>query len=583
VANQFQLERLRSLTTTAVIVLGTCAQSQAATFSIGEVQGQFDSSLSIGTSWALRDADPAYVGTWNGGHASSQSSDDGRLNFRKGETFSKIFKGVHDLQLSYGDTGVFLRGKYWYDFELKDESRRFLPISDSNRKEAAKSSGAQLLDAFIYHNYFVAGQPGNARLGKQVISWGESTFIGNGINVINPIDVAALRRPGSEIKEGLIPVNMLFLSQGLTESLSAELFYQLEWDQTVVENCGTFFGSDVLADGCDTRLGFSPPSDPNGQYHVTRSGDRDARDSGQFGVALRWQTEALNNTEFGMFALNYHSRAPYVGGTVGVSPFAIKPGTKASTAEYFVEYPEDIRLYGLSFSSTLGTTAVSGEVSYRPNMPLSLNGSDVTIAALAGPMAAGLGSPIFASGYAQPVPGESFHGYVRKPVSQAQMTVTHFVDQIWAAERLTLIAEAGYNHLSDISSNALRFGRDSIFGNGELPDNRNCLVVANPINPQNCDSKGFYTANSWGYRARAILDYQNVIAGVNLKPNLSWSHDVEGYGPNFNEGSKAISLGLDADLGNTYTASLSYTDFFGGSYNTSTDRDFVALSFGVSF
>ncbi|MDT3420244.1 hypothetical protein QF008_001989 [Pseudomonas protegens] len=582
-AHQFQLDPFRLLGLPTLLALSISAPGQAATFDIGEIQGQFDSSLSIGASWALRNPDRAFIGTWNAGHASSQSSDDGRLNFRKGETFSKIFKGVHDLQLSYGDSGVFLRGKYWYDFELKDESRRYVQISDEHRKEAAKSSGAQLLDAFVYHNYFIADQPGNARLGKQVVSWGESTFIGNGINVINPTDVAAFRRPGAEIKEGLIPVNMLFLSQGLSENLSAEFFYQLEWDQTVVDNCGTFFGSDVMADGCNTRMGFSPPWDPNGQYHFTRGGDRDARDSGQFGMALRWQVEALNNTEFGLYALNYHSRAPFLGGTVGAAPFAVKPGTRASSAEYFIEYPEDIRLYGLSFATTLGTTAVSGELSYRPNMPLSLNGSDVTIAALAGPMAADLGAPIFTSGFAQPVPGESFHGYVRKPVTQAQITLTHFIDQVWAAERLSLITEIGYNHLGDINSNALRFGRDSIFGNGELPDNRNCALMANPVNPQNCNNKGFYTANSWGYRGRAILDYQNVIAGVNLKPSLSWSHDVQGYGPNFNQGSKAISLALDADLRNTYSASLSYTDFFGGAYNTSTDRDFVALSFGVSF
>lgn len=76
-----------------------------------------------------------------------------------------------------------------------------------------------------------------------------------------------------------------------------------------------------------------------------------------------------------------------------------------------------------------------------------------------------------------------------------------------------------------------------------------------------------------------------MFAGVNLKPNLSWSQDVSGYGPNglFNEGAKAISVGVDADYRNTYTASLSYTDFFGGDYNTLTDRDFVALSFGVNF
>nr|BFE94302.1 hypothetical protein GCM10020185_48380 [Pseudomonas brassicacearum subsp. brassicacearum] len=55
-----------------------------------------------------------------------------------------------------------------------------------------------------------------------------------------------------------------------------------------------------------------------------------------------------------------------------------------------------------------------------------------------------------------------------------------------------------------------------------------------------------------------------MIGGVNFKPNVSWSHDVAGYGPNglFNEGAKAISVGVDADYRNTYTASLSYTDFF---------------------
>ncbi|MCY1404819.1 hypothetical protein D9M71_200410 [compost metagenome] len=108
---------------------------------------------------------------------------------------------------------------------------------------------------------------------------------------------------------------------------------------------------------------------------------------------------------------------------------------------------------------------------------------------------------------------------------------------------------------------------------------------ANPVtNPQQeCNSHGFYTTDSWGYRMRAKLDYSNVFAGINLSPNLAWSHDVEGYGPNFEEGSKAVSIGVDADYLTAYTASLSYTDFFGGDFNTNTDRDFVALSFGVNF
>ncbi|WP_259643371.1 DUF1302 domain-containing protein, partial [Pseudomonas syringae] len=227
----------------------------AVTFNVGEIEGSFDSSLSVGASWSTANPNKNLIGANNGGRGLSQTSDDGHLNFKRGETFSKIFKGIHDLELKYGDTGVFLRGKYWYDFELKDENREFKDISDSGRKEGAKSSGFQLLDAFVYHNYSIADQPGAVRFGKQVISWGESTFIQGGINSVNPVDVSAFRRPGSEIKEGLIPVNMFYLSQSLTDNLSAEGFYQLEWDQTVVDNCGTFFSQpDVIADGCNNNL-----------------------------------------------------------------------------------------------------------------------------------------------------------------------------------------------------------------------------------------------------------------------------------------------------------------------------------------
>jgi len=34
---------------------------------------------------------------------------------------------------------------------------------------------------------------------------------------------------------------MFYVSQTLTENLSAEGFYQLDWEKTVTDNCGTFF------------------------------------------------------------------------------------------------------------------------------------------------------------------------------------------------------------------------------------------------------------------------------------------------------------------------------------------------------
>jgi hypothetical protein len=546
------------------VTLATLAGNDAlaVSFQVGEIEGQFDSSLSVGASWALRNPDPALL--------HDPASDDGRRNFEQGKTFSKVFKGIHDLELKYGESGLFLRGKYWYDFELKDESRPFKDIDDHNRKEGAQASGAQLLDAFLYHNYQIGDLPGTARLGKQVVSWGESTFIQGGINTINPVDVSAFRRPGSEVKEGLIPVNMFYLSQNLTEEISLEGFYQLEWDQTVLDNCGTFFAAvDVMADGCtelDTPVGVT----------ISRAGDRDARDGGQWGAAARWFAAELDS-EFAAYFINYHSRQPYF------STISATTTGDLSTSKYYVDYPEDIRLYGLSFSTMLPTgTTLAGEISYRPNLPIQVSPLDLVAVSSGVPAL----TPLLSSGEIRFENGMDVNGYRRKEVTQAQVTATHFFDQVMGADRLTMVGELGVTHIGGLEGRGdLRYGRSTAYGQGELANNSLCTGLTNAATPNNCTDDGFITGTSWGYRVRAIWEYSNLIPGVELRPNLAWSHDISGYGPEpgFNEGSKAISLGIDASYLNTYSASLAYTDFFGGDYNTSIDRDFVALSFGVSF
>jgi hypothetical protein len=109
-------------------------------------------------------------------------------------------------------------------------------------------------------------------------------------------------------------------------------------------------------------------------------------------------------------------------------------------------------------------------------------------------------------------------------------------------------------------------------------------VVPNP-NPEYCEDEGFTTDFSWGYRLRAAANYNNAIAGINLTPNLAWSHDVSGYSPapNFIEDRMALSVGVIADYLNVYQAEVSYTSFFGADYNELQDRDFISLSFSVAF
>ena len=557
-------------------------------FNVGPVEGQIDSELSIGASWSTAKADSKLIGANNGGKGQSEISDDGRLNFKRGETFSKIFTGMHALELKYGDSGLYVRGKYWYDFELQDDSRPFKAISDSGRKASAQSSGSQLLDAFVYHNYAIADQPGAVRLGKQVVSWGESAFIGGGINAINPTDASAYRRPGTEYKDGLVPVNLFYISQNLTDNLSADAFYQLDWEQSEADNCGTFFSrSDLMADGCSGNYrvmskrsaldvaDLAALTDAGVEVNeegvlVRRGADRNARNSGQFGVAMHYVFEPLD-TEFGAYFMNYHSRDPIL--SAGAAPQSaysaaagsggLAPMIVAGNSSYYVEYPEDIRLYGLSFATTLSTgTAWKGELSYRPNAPVQLNSNDLLYANVTLLPGLAQASPLTVT------PGADIQGYRRKEVTQFQTSLTHVFDNAMGADRLTVTGEVGVTYVGGLDSPSdLRYGRDPVFGSD--------------------GNDGFTTATSWGYRGRAVWEYNSVLPGVNLKPNLGWSHDISGYSPgpnaNFEEGRKAITLGLDGEYQSTYTSSLSYTNFFGGRYNTLSDRDFVALTVGVKF
>src|SRR5690606_12765744 len=374
---------------------------------------------------------------------------------------SKIFKGSHDLELRYGSSGAFIRGNYWYDFETKDGSQRFYDIDDSGRHPLQKGAGIQLLDAFVYHNYSIGNNPGNVRLGRQVVSWGEGVFIQNGINSINPVDASAFRRPGAELKEGLMPVEMLYFSQGLTENLSMEAFYQLKWHGTVADNCGTFFSTtDVAARGCNNRLVYAgndldPAIQGNGTFIARTEKDREASDSGQFGVALRWFVPELNNTEFGLYAMNDQSRIPVYSSVTGQyaftqNPALLTPGYDGSfgAAGYFFEHPEDIRLYGVSFGTDIGGTSVAGEISYRPNMPLQINTSDTSRMALL----ASAGQDNSHRGLGGIAPGTEIQGYERKEFWQGSMSAVHFIDRVFGASRLALVGEVGANYIGSMSS-----------------------------------------------------------------------------------------------------------------------------------
>lgn len=606
-------------------------------FSRGELSGSLDTTVSFGASWraqersqdlvAMARINPAIVrqigaltaaGDYLGAQALqlaapgrfSANRDDGNLKYDKGDVISNAFKLTTELSLNWRDSGAFARATYFYDFEnagRKDLSR-----------EAKDLIGKRfsLLDAFAFHNFnYGENGQGTVRLGRQVVSWGESTFIQNGINVINPFDLSALRVAGAELKEAYLPVDSLWASFSLTENLSLEALYLLEFEEVEIDASGTYFSANDFASpgGSYVMLNFGAvpqPVENPGLFHAVcgsgpaglalsdtglppelvgagcaaafpRSANKHARDSGQYGAALRYYADFWNGIEFGAYYLRYHSRLPLISG-IALS------GPSPRTGSYFLEYPEDIDLYGLSWSTSLPAgVAFQGELSYRPNLPLQFDDVELLFAGLS-PLNGLIPQPglRFRSQIGNYAPGQYVRGWERHKVSQLQATFTKAFGpgNFLGAEQIALVGEVGATKIWDLPSQAeLRYeGEGTDTGGGFAIDSG---YLRNPVTQPG----GFPTAFSWGYRVAARADYPALFgSAVNLSPRIAFNHDVNGITPgpggNFLEGRKSGTIGLEANYMNAWSLDLSYTVFTGGKpYNQIHDRDFISAVIKYSF
>ena len=628
--------KLRKLSL-AIALAGAASTASATEFNFGDVAVQWDNTISYGVAWRTEAPDAKNVMPGNGdvmgieGKGASYNYDDGTLNFKENSIYTNVVKYSTDLEINYKNYGGFFRAKAFYDTELMDGEREFKELNDATKDAAG--SGYDLLDAFVWADYDFGDTPATFRLGRQVVSWGESTFIQGGINSINPVDAAAFRRPGAEVKDGLLPVNMFYTSIGLTADVSLEAFYQLEWEKTRSDPCGTFFSTaDTVADGCgpvilagdDSELVYLDRRDdeiqqgttlPNRVEPITeRLSDKKAKDDGQFGLAVRWYSEALGDTEFGAYYMNIHSRLPFFNASVtnydtlgtitGTADQIVNPKAKYDSKypQYQISYPEDQQIMGISFAtSTEGGASIAGEVSYRPDAPIQWNAFELTLA--------GNGFPISRfyqarakelGGDPTSLYGELAEGYDEMDIWQAQMTFIKFYDQVLGGDRLAVVAEVGATYVPDLPSrDEARYGRSGAFGLGSAvgidpnygPTDA-CLTGygqdnsgAN-ANPNNCTNDGYVTELSGGVRFRAGLDYNNAFSGVNMTPNVAISYD-KGNGPEpgaqFIDERLTTAVGVKFVYQNQTQVSVNYTNFSGGDYNVTKDRDNIALSASYSF
>lgn len=339
-----------------------------------------DITLNYGAGWRVSDRDDDKLANPN--------ADDGNRNFDQWDMINNKVTLLADIDFRHKDFGIFVRPKAFYDYVYATDNAKndtgtnnaaaFIPaglpippvsplVTDDDEwaddVEDKHGRNVEILDLFGYATFDLGNRLLELRVGKQVISWGESLFIQTGISSAQShVDIAAAVAVGTEVKEILLPSESVFLQVDLTGNLALAAYYQWKWEKSKLMEGGTFFATSPVADALDDieapllgnvpGLGLAPV--------VPRVGDDDASDSGQFGVALTYVWEWLNATEFGLYYINYHEKTPTLNQQI-----AIIPGVGPVPTGYFLSYTEDIKLYGASFSSQIWDANVSGEFAYR--------------------------------------------------------------------------------------------------------------------------------------------------------------------------------------------------------------------------
>ena len=556
-----------------VLALGMAGALQSSTVSAfsfnlgGDIQGAFDTDVTYGYMRRMEDA-----------QADTKAPSYGnRVLFNeKGDTLSNAIRISHTLELKRGDMGFLMRGNYFYDQAFKDKP---LPWG----VERLLEHGQDITDLVFY------GKPTEnttLRVGKQVINWGESTFIQGGLSDINTFDIKKLRTPGADLKDAFIGANAIDLSWS-SENWTVEGFALFKFDRVRVDPMGSPFATlDAIGDGGgfdlggDGRPGGGHPSNPSGLGctaldnppptapntprcdllggRLARVNDRQPSGNGQWGIAVRkFLPEFFNGGEVAFYVQNLHDHLPMISGY-------------GRSGQFFVDYPEDIKRYGVSFNTNVAGVAIGGEYSMRKDAPIQLLAPLVN--SLGAALPPGALPPGF-NGVPDPatVPGSYQQGWATSDRHQMQFTVQKnwgVVHQL-GADAGSSIVEVAFGRLSDLPASNVLF---------------------EPT-----------LTKSWsGLQMRHSLTYQAALFNlIALTPSFAYRWDTHGNSNElggakaFVDGRRAATFGLDFDyMGGRYKGGISYTSFHGrrseknlanSLLNGAYDRDFLQANVSMSF
>ena len=234
------------------------------------------------------------------------------------------------------------------------------------------------------------------------------------------------------------------------------------------------------------------------------SGKKNASNNGQFGISLKYLAESLNDTEFGFYYIQYNSHAPYIDAQITqdsvtnaqgqIAQWTADIGTPNTMGDFLFQaagndagvfqelagglagagilgngtyagliYPEDIRMFGVSFSTVIGATSVAGELTYRPNMPIWIDDPDNLIDSTSKAFGTILsGGDCFGISEADPnreycLSGPAYNNYTRVELWTGSVNFIHSFGPTGFLSDLNAIGEAAFEQISGLSADYDRY------------------------------------------------------------------------------------------------------------------------------
>ncbi len=270
----------------AAFLGGATLPAMAGSFDFLGMDGQYQVQAAYSAAMRLHDPDDRIIDTAPAASIplpdylklpESNNYDDGDRNFKKHSLVNNRLSLLGEIQLSYGDYGILVRGDAFYDDVYHRKNDNTSPAPDqpgatinktelptnrfSDDAEYYDGQRVRLLDAYVYGSWYLTDEAAlNVRVGRHIAAWGESLFFAGIALAQSPADATKATVPGADVKSILLPVNQVSMQLALNDRLTILGQYKLEYKPTELNPVGEFFSvADVVGPGAEFIYGIDNP------------------------------------------------------------------------------------------------------------------------------------------------------------------------------------------------------------------------------------------------------------------------------------------------------------------------------------